>query len=297
MSSSRKGIILAGGNATRLYPLTYSVSKQLMPVYDKPMIYYPITTLMLTGIKEYLIIVSPNHLKAFQNLLGDGTQWGISIEYAVQEKPEGLAQAFLIAEKFINNSPSVLILGDNLYHGNDLTPQLIKANNNKEGATIFVYPVSDPKRYGVAEFDKNKKVINLEEKPLKPKSRYAVTGIYFYDKTAVEKAKQIKPSGRGELEITSLNNLYLQEKNLFVEIMGRGMAWLDTGTFDSLQQAGSYIRLLERRQGLKVGCPEEVAWRNKWIKDKDLVNLAKSMIKSGYGKYLIEIQKDPLYEN
>ena len=297
MSSSRKGIILAGGNATRLYPLTYSVSKQLMPVYDKPMIYYPITTLMLTGIKEYLIIVSPNHLKAFQNLLGDGTQWGISIEYAVQEKPEGLAQAFLIAEKFINNSPSVLILGDNLYHGNDLTPQLIKANNNKEGATIFVYPVSDPKRYGVAEFDKNKKVINLEEKPLKPKSRYAVTGIYFYDKTAVEKAKQIKPSGRGELEITSLNNLYLQEKNLFVEIMGRGMAWLDTGTFDSLQQAGSYIKLLERRQGLKVGCPEEVAWRNKWIKDKDLVNLAKSMIKSGYGKYLIEIQKDPLYEN
>ena len=297
MSSSRKGIILAGGNATRLYPLTYSVSKQLMPVYDKPMIYYPITTLMLTGIKEYLIIVSPNHLKAFQNLLGDGTQWGISIEYAVQEKPEGLAQAFLIAEKFINNCPSVLILGDNLYHGNDLTPQLINANKNEEGATIFVYPVSDPKRYGVAEFDKNKKVINLEEKPLKPKSRYAVTGIYFYDKTAVEKAKQIKPSGRGELEITSLNNLYLQEKNLFVEIMGRGMAWLDTGTFDSLQQAGSYIRLLERRQGLKVGCPEEVAWRNKWIKDKDLVNLAKSMIKSGYGKYLIEIQKDPLYEN
>ncbi len=297
MSSSRKGIILAGGNATRLYPLTYSVSKQLMPVYDKPMIYYPITTLMLTGIKEYLIIVSPNHLKAFQNLLGDGTQWGISIEYAIQEKPEGLAQAFLIAEKFINNCPSVLILGDNLYHGNDLTPQLINANKNEEGATIFVYPVSDPKRYGVAEFDKNKKVINLEEKPLKPKSRYAVTGIYFYDKTAVEKAKQIKPSGRGELEITSLNNLYLQEKNLFVEIMGRGMAWLDTGTFDSLQQAGSYIRLLERRQGLKVGCPEEVAWRNKWIKDKDLVNLAKSMIKSGYGKYLIEIQKDPLYEN
>ena len=297
MSSSRKGIILAGGNATRLYPLTYSVSKQLMPVYDKPMIYYPITTLMLTGIKEYLIIVSPNHLKAFQNLLGDGTQWGISIEYAIQEKPEGLAQAFLIAEKFINNSPSVLILGDNLFHGNELTPQLVKANNNEEGATIFVYPVSDPKRYGVAEFDKNKKVINLEEKPLKPKSRYAVTGIYFYDKTAVEKAKQIKPSGRGELEITSLNNLYLQEKNLFVEIMGRGMAWLDTGTFDSLHQAGSYIRLLERRQGFKVGCPEEVAWRNKWIKDKDLVNLAKSMIKSGYGKYLIEIQKDPLYEN
>tara|TARA_A100001388_G_C28758552_1_gene496365 strand:+ start:1054 stop:1947 length:894 start_codon:yes stop_codon:yes gene_type:complete len=297
MSSSRKGIILAGGNATRLYPLTYSVSKQLMPVYDKPMIYYPITTLMLTGIKEYLIIVSPNHLKAFQNLLGDGTQWGISIEYAIQEKPEGLAQAFLIAEKFINNNPSALILGDNLYHGNDLTPQLIKANNNEEGATIFVYPVSDPQRYGVAEFDNNKKVINLEEKPSKPKSRYAVTGIYFYDNTAVKKAKQIKPSARGELEITALNNLYLQEKTLFVEIMGRGMAWLDTGTFDSLQQAGSYIRLLERRQGLKVGCPEEVAWRNKWINNKDLVKLAKSMLKSGYGKYLLEIQKDPLNDN
>ena len=297
MSSSRKGIILAGGNATRLYPLTYSVSKQLMPVYDKPMIYYPITTLMLTGIKEYLIIVSPNHLKAFQNLLGDGTQWGISIEYAIQEKPEGLAQAFLIAEKFINNNPSALILGDNLYHGNDLTPQLIKANNNEEGATIFVYPVSDPQRYGVAEFDNNKKVINLEEKPSKPKSRYAVTGIYFYDNTAVKKAKQIKPSARGELEITALNNLYLQEKTLFVEIMGRGMAWLDTGTFDSLQQAGSYIRLLERRQGLKVGCPEEVAWRNKWINNKDLVKLAKSMLKSGYGDYLMRIQKEPFYQN
>ena len=292
-----KGIILAGGSGSRLYPVTSGISKQLLPVYDKPMIYYPLSVHMLAGIRDILIISTPLDLPFYEKLLGDGTQWGISIEYAIQEKPEGLAQAFLIAEKFINNSPSVLILGDNLYHGNDLTPQLIKANNNEEGATIFVYPVSDPQRYGVAEFDNNKKVINLEEKPLKPKSRYAVTGIYFYDKTAVEKAKQIKPSGRGELEITSLNNLYLQEKNLFVEIMGRGMAWLDTGTFDSLQQAGSYIRLLERRQGLKVGCPEEVAWRNKWIKDKDLVNLAKSMIKSGYGKYLIEIQKDPLYEN
>ena len=297
MSSSRKGIILAGGNATRLYPLTYSVSKQLMPVYDKPMIYYPLSTLMLTGIKEYLIIVSPSHLNAFKNLLGNGNKWGISIQYAIQEKPEGLAQAFLIAENFLDNHPSALILGDNLYHGNDLTPQLIKANKNNNGATIFVYPVSDPQRYGVAEFDDNKRVINLEEKPKKPLSRYAVTGIYFYDNTAVSKAKEIKPSSRGELEITSLNNLYLKENNLFVEIMGRGMAWLDTGTFDSLHQAGSYIRLLERRQGLKVGCPEEVAWRNKWINNKDLIKLAENMIKSGYGQYLLDIQKDPFNKN
>ena len=240
MSSCRKGIILAGGNATRLYPLTYSVSKQLMPVYDKPMIYYPLSTLMLTGIREYLIIVSPNHLNAFKKLLGNGNQWGISIEYAIQEKPEGLAQAFLIAESFIDNNPSVLILGDNLYHGNDLSPQLVKANENEKGATIFVYPVRDPERYGVAEFDKNKKVINLEEKPKNPKSRFAVTGIYFYDNSAVNKAKKITPSPRGELEITSLNNLYLKENNLFVEIMGRGMAWLDTGTFDSLHQAELY---------------------------------------------------------
>ena len=297
MSSSRKGIILAGGNATRLYPLTYSVSKQLMPVYDKPMIYYPLSTLMLTGIKEYLIIVSPSHLNAFKNLLGNGNKWGISIKYAIQEKPEGLAQAFLIAESFLDNHPSALILGDNLYHGNDLTPQLIKANKNNNGATIFVYPVSDPQRYGVAEFDDNKRVINLEEKPKKPLSRYAVTGIYFYDNSAVSKAKEIKPSLRGELEITSLNNLYLKENNLFVEIMGRGMAWLDTGTFDSLHQAGSYIRLLERRQGLKVGCPEEVAWRNKWINNKDLIKLAENMIKSGYGQYLLDIQKDPFNKN
>jgi len=297
MSSSRKGIILAGGNGTRLYPLTYSVSKQLMPVYDKPMIYYPLSTLMLTGIKEYLIIVSPPHLNAFKNLLGDGNKWGISIQYAIQEKPEGLAQAFLIAESFLDNHPSALILGDNLYHGNDLTPQLIKANKNNNGATIFVYPVSDPQRYGVAEFDDNKRVINLEEKPKKPLSRYAVTGIYFYDNRAVNKAKEIKPSTRGELEITSLNNLYLKENNLFVEIMGRGMAWLDTGTFDSLHQAGSYIRLLERRQGLKVGCPEEVAWRNKWINNKDLIKLAENMIASGYGQYLLNIQKDPFNKN
>ena len=293
MIKERKGLILAGGNATRLYPISISLSKQLMPVYDKPMIYYPLTTLMLADIKEYLIIVKKDNLNSFKKLLGDGTSWGIKIQYAVQDSPEGLAQAFLIGEKFLNNSPSVLILGDNLYHGNELIPKLIKANKDFDNSTIFVYPVSDPERYGVAEF-KNNKVIKLYEKPKKPKSRYAVTGIYFYDETAVEKAKTIKPSERGELEITSLNNLYLQENNLNVEIMGRGIAWLDTGTFDSLHQASTYIRVMERRQGFKVGCPEEVAWRKGWINDQNLESLAKKMIKSGYGEYLIEILNDPL---
>ena len=267
-----------------------------MPVYDKPMIYYPLSTLMIAGIREFLIIVNESNLESFKNLLGDGSSLGISIKYAVQPKPEGLAQAFLIGEDFLNNSPSALILGDNLFHGNDLGPQLKKANEDINNSTIFVYPVSDPERYGVAEF-KNNKVINLFEKPKKPKSRYAVTGLYFYDNTAVEKAKTIRPSQRGELEITSLNNLYLEENNLNVEIMGRGIAWLDTGTFDSLHQAGSYIRVLERRQGLKVGCPEEVAWRKGWIKDRELEKLAKKMIKSGYGKYLLEILNDPLKDN
>lgn len=293
MIKERKGLILAGGNATRLYPISISLSKQLMPVYDKPMIYYPLTTLMLAGIKEYLIIVKKDNLNSFKKLLGDGTSWGIKIQYAVQDKPEGLAQAFLIGEKFLSNSPSVLILGDNLYHGNELIPKLIKANKDFENSTIFVYPVSDPERYGVAEF-KNNKVIKLYEKPKNPKSRYAVTGIYFYDETAVEKAKKIKPSKRGELEITSLNNLYLKQNKLNVETMGRGIAWLDTGTFDSLHQASTYIRVMERRQGFKVGCPEEVAWRKGWINDQNLESLAKKMIKSGYGEYLIEILNDPL---
>ncbi len=293
MIKERKGLILAGVNATRLYPISISLSKQLMPVYDKPMIYYPLTTLMLAGIKEYLIIVKKENLNSFKKLLGDGTSWGIKIQYAVQDKPEGLAQAFLIGEKFLSNSPSVLILGDNLYHGNELIPKLIKANKDFENSTIFVYPVSDPERYGVAEF-KNNKVIKLYEKPKNPKSRYAVTGIYFYDETAVEKAKKIKPSKRGELEITSLNNLYLKQNKLNVETMGRGIAWLDTGTFDSLHQASTYIRVMERRQGFKVGCPEEVAWRKGWINDQNLESLAKKMIKSGYGEYLIEILNDPL---
>ena len=293
MIIQRKGIILAGGNATRLYPITHAISKQLMPVYDKPMIYYPLSTLMMAGIREYLVIVNEINLESFKKLLGDGREWGINISYSVQKSPDGLAQAFLIAEDFLGDSPSVLILGDNLYHGNDLGPQLIKANKDYDSSTIFVYPVSDPERYGVAEF-KNNKVINLYEKPKEPKSKYAVTGLYFYDNTVVQKAKTIKPSARGELEITSLNNLYLQEDNLKVEVMGRGIAWLDTGTFDSLHQAGTYIRVLERRQGLKVGCPEEVAWRKGWINDNNLKDIANQMIKSGYGKYLLEILNDPL---
>ena len=296
MSIKRKGIILAGGNATRLYPITHAVSKQLMPVYDKPMIYYPLSTLMIAGIREYLVIVNETNLGSFKKLLGDGSQWGLKISYAVQKSPDGLAQAFLIAEDFLDDSPSVLILGDNLYHGNDIGPQLIKANKDYNSSTIFVYPVSDPERYGVAEF-KNNKVINLYEKPKDPKSRYAVTGIYFYDNTVVDKAKQIKPSSRGELEITSLNNLYLQQDNLNVEIMGRGIAWLDTGTFDSLHQASTYISVLEKRQGLKVGCPEEVAWRKGWITNNDLASIANSMLKSGYGEYLLKILKDPIKNN
>ena len=288
-----KGIILAGGSGTRLHPLTLSVSKQALPVYDKPMIYYPLSILMLAGIKEIGIILNSHDHENYKRLLGDGSSWGINIEYAIQAKPEGIAQAFLIGEEFLAGSPSVLILGDNLYHGNDLAPLLTKANKDLENSTIFVYPVSDPQRYGVAEF-KDKKVINLYEKPQIPKSRYAVTGIYFFDQTAVEKAKTINPSERGELEITSLNNLYLNEQKLNVEIMGRGIAWLDTGTFDSLHQASTYIRVLERRQGLKVGCPEEISWRNGWITDNQLEDLANSMIKSGYGKYLLEILKDPL---
>ena len=294
MFEKRKGIILAGGRATRLYPLTYSVSKQLLPVYDKPMIYYPLSTLMLAGIREILIIISPSNLDLFENLIGDGSKWGITVKYAVQERPEGLAQAFIIGEEFIGKSPSALILGDNLFHGDHLVPKLIKACKNYSDSTIFVYPVNDPERYGVAEFDNNKKVINIDEKPIRPQSSFAVTGLYFYDNTVVEKAKTIIPSKRGELEITSLNNLYLKNDSLNVEIMGRGMTWLDTGTFDSLHEAGTYIQLLERRQGLKVGCPEEIAWRKGWISDQELEKLAKNSKKSGYGEYLSKILNDPL---
>ena len=287
----RKGIILAGGNGTRLYPLTMGVSKQLMPVYNKPMIFYPLSTLMLAGIKEFLVITNIESLSSFKNLLGNGSNYGISIDYAIQEKPEGLAQAFLIGEDFIGESPAALILGDNLFYGDNLVHQLKRANESKN-STIFVCPVSDPERYGVAEFDTNSVVINLVEKPKKPLSNYAVTGLYFYDKTVVEKAKQVEFSERGELEITSLNNIYLKEKSLKVEILGRGMAWLDTGTFDSLHQAGSFIRTIEKRQGLMIGCPTEVAWRNNWISTKQVENNIEKFSKSGYGTYLKEILKN-----
>ena len=287
----RKGIILAGGNGTRLYPLTLGVSKQLMPIYNKPMIFYPLSTLMLAGIKEFLIITNLESLSSFKNLLGNGSDYGISIEYAVQEKPEGLAQAFLIGEDFLGESPAALILGDNLFYGDNFVSQLKRANESKN-STIFVCPVSDPERYGVAEFDKNSVVINLVEKPKRPQSKYAVTGLYFYDKTVVEKAKQVEFSHRGELEITSLNNIYLKDKSLKVEILGRGMAWLDTGTFDSLHQAGSFIRTIEKRQGLMIGCPTEVAWRNNWISTKQVENNIEKFSKSGYGTYLKEILKN-----
>lgn len=288
---TRKGVILAGGLGSRLNPISLAISKQLMPVYDKPMIFYPLSTLMLAGIKEFLIITNPYHLNSFQRLLGKGEQLGINITYECQEKPDGIAQALLIAEKFLRDSPLVLILGDNLFHGNELLPKLEIATKKEKGATVFAYPVSDPSRYGVIDFDINGRALSIEEKPLNPKSRYAITGIYFYDNTAISKAKLLSPSDRGELEISSVNEMYLNESALDVQIMGRGMAWLDTGTFDSLQEAGEYIRALEKRQGLKVGSPEEVAWRKGWISDNELEKIAQKYIKSGYGEYLFELLK------
>jgi len=286
---NHRGIVLAGGAGTRLAPMTTAVSKQLMPVYDKPMVYYPLTTLMLAGIREVLMITTPLDKPSFERLLGDGSAWGMEITYAVQPSPDGLAQAFLIGADFLANAPAALVLGDNLFHGNDLSLQLQAANSDQAGATVFAYPVRDPERYGVVEFDSDGKVLSLAEKPINPRSRFAVTGLYFYDASVVERARQVQPSARGELEITDLNRSYLQDGLLRVELMGRGMAWLDTGTPDSLHEASAYIRTLEHRQGMKVGSPEEVAYRMGWISAAQLEQLAQPLRKSGYGEYLLNL--------
>jgi glucose-1-phosphate thymidylyltransferase len=292
-ANRRRGIILAGGTGSRLAPLTTAVSKQLMPVFDKPMIYYPLSTLMLAGIQEILIISTPGDRDAFERLLGDGSAWGMEIRYAIQPSPDGLAQAFLIGADFLADRPAALVLGDNLFHGHDLVQQLQAGSAQAAGATVFAYPVSDPERYGVVEFDPSGRVLSIEEKPAKPRSRYAVTGLYLYDTSVVERARAVTPSPRGELEITDLNRSYLEEGQLRVELLGRGMAWLDTGTPDSLHEAASYIRTLEHRQGLKVGCPEEVAWRMGWIDAAALERLAAPLRKSGYGSYLLQLLETP----
>lgn len=290
----RKGLILAGGSGTRLYPATQVVSKQLLPVYDKPMIYYPLSTLMLAGIRDILVISTPEDTPRFAQLLGDGAHWGLHLSYAVQPSPDGLAQAFVIGRDFVGNGTSALVLGDNIFYGHDFQPQLGKANARSEGATVFAYPVADPERYGVAEFDSTGRVLSLEEKPKAPKSRYAVTGLYFYDNRVLEIARDLRPSARGELEITDVNRAYLARGELSCEVMGRGMAWLDTGTHESLLEAAQYIETIERRQGLKVACPEEIAYRLGYIDAEDLERLGSALAKNRYGQYLLGLLRDPV---